>query len=152
LSALAFSLDRIEFSPNLSAVLGFDETDLTDKLKKMEEIHSNNPSEVRRIKLIAQQAMKMTPIFNLWVYTDIISSCIVGNIEAPLLRVVPVQGEHWNYQCTTFDKIEYLPVSKSSVSSISVYIYTDYGEPVPFNEGKTVVTLSFRRVKSIHTY
>ena len=46
------------------------------------------------------------------VYTNIAQGGIVGDIEAPLLRVVPVEREHWTYQCTQFNSIQYLPLSQ----------------------------------------
>jgi len=35
-----------------------------------------------------------------------------------------------------------------NVTSISVHIYTAYGEPVPFTDGQTTITLEFHCVHS----
>ena len=86
------------------------------------------------------------------VYCNIIQGSVVGDIEAPLLRTVAVDTNHWENQCTTYQKLQYLPISKTKPNSISIYLRTDTGESVPFTAGRTVVTLEFRRVKSLHTY
>jgi len=73
----------------------------------------------------------------------------IGDVEAPLLRSVPVTGKQWTSQCSTFSKIQYISVSQKHVRTINIYIYTDYGQLVPFTDGRTVVTLEFRKVPSI---
>jgi hypothetical protein len=48
----------------------------------------------------------------------------------------------------TFDPPRYIPVQKKHFDSILVYIRTDTGEPVPFEGGKVVASLHFRRATS----
>lgn len=146
----AYEIEELEFSPNLSRVLGYTDVELITSLKFLEQRYPKNTGEVIWVFIPASDSLRLFTIFNLMLYTDIVSSSIVSNVEAPLLRVVPVQGEHWQYQCMSFQRIQYLPLSKTSISSISVYIYTDYGEAIPFRDGKTVVTLDIRRVKPLH--
>ena len=93
--------------------------------------------------------MRLHSIFNLMVYTDIIESSLVGDIQSPLLRVVHVEDGHWKVQCTSYNKIQYFKINRSNIRSISVYIYTDYGEKVPFTSGRCMITLDIRRVKPI---
>lgn len=138
------------FSPTLTRVLGFENMNINSEIQKREERIPNTQKVMTAF--ISKQPVRLNSIFNLMVYSDIAQSSIVGDIEAPLLRVVPVNDGHWKYQCTTFSKIQYLPISQKNIQTITVYIYTDFGTPVPFNDGKTIVTLDFRRVKSLHIY
>lgn len=89
---------------------------------------------------------ELPEIRDVMVYSDIVTPCLVGDTETNLLRVVPVQGEHWRMQWTPFTKIQYIPVSQSTTSTITIYLYTDWGEPVPFTDGRTTVTLDIRKV------
>lgn len=143
-------IQELQLSPNLSRVLGYAGVNLISNLRSLEDIYPKDTGEVIWVDLQASDSLRLFSIFNLMVYSDIISSTIVGNIEAPLFRVVPVSGAHWEYQCESFQRIQYLPLSKNTISSISVYIYTDYGETVPFRDGKTAITLDIRRRQPLY--
>lgn len=125
-------LSDITYSPSLQEILG---TRYTSK-------------QVRHILYQTYTEVKLSDIYNFMVYTDIISSTTVGDKETPLLRVVPVKEGHWKTQHVNFDNIQYIPVSMSIISNISIYIYTDFGKPVPFTDGRTIVTLDFRNKAS----
>lgn len=103
-------------------------------------------------ELRASDTIKLNAIYNLMVYCDLAETTIVGDVEAPLLRAIPVQDEHWKYQCSSFNNQQFIPISKREVRTISIYIFTDFGELVPFTTGRTIVTLELRKVKSIHLY
>ena len=140
-----------EMSPNLRYLLGYNNVDINTELQNMSQRYpSRGDTASPPVTILGKQSMKVNTIFNLMVYCDIAQSTPVGDTEAPLLRAVPVIGKHWENQCTTFSKIQYVPVSQKLVRSISVYIYTDYGQPVPFTAGRTVVTLQFRRSLQPH--
>ncbi len=85
-------------------------------------------------------------IYNVFCYLNICESVRVGNILAPLLRTVNFKrgsfGETVNiiYNNPIFTK-----VSKSFIDSIQVMLLDDMGRDIPFKEGKTIVTLQFRR-------
>lgn len=136
----------IEFNKNLEQVLGY----TTDQFnKELKEKSSNYPTRgdfVNEVTIPGSFPVRLDSIFNLMVYCDIAQSTTVGDVEAPLLRAVPVNKEHWINQCTEFSNIQYLPIAQKNVRSISIYIYTDFGELVPFVYGRTVCTLNFRRI------
>lgn len=140
----------LDFSPSMNAILGFDDLYVAEMILAGDS--SNAEFTNAPITIPSNHPIRLNSIFNLMVYTDIAESSIIGDVEAPLLRVVPVEEGHWKYQCTTFNKIQYVPVSRNQLRSITMYIYTDYGEFVPFTDGRTIVTLDIRRVKPIHTY
>lgn len=93
-----------------------------------------------------KSTLKLEPIFNIMVYSDIAAENVVGDVESPLLRAVPVEKSYWKMQASIFTRIQYVPVSKSQVESISIYIYTDYGEKVPFEDGRVICTLDLRQI------
>ena len=93
-----------------------------------------------------QVKASLTNIFDVMLYSDIATPTqVVGDIETNLLRAIPVQGKHWEMQWTPFTMIQYIPVSPSKVNTITVYLYTDWGEPIPFLSGRTSITLDFRK-------
>lgn len=139
-----------KFNETMTRVLGFEKLNIDEELAKVKKKLAQ--SQTYTIKLTNRQPMRLNSIFNLMVYSDIAQSSVIGDVEAPLLRVVPIEHGHWRNQCTTFTRIQYLPISQKQIRSITVYIFTDYGTPVPFNDGKTIVTLDFRKVKPLYTF
>lgn len=82
---------------------------------------------------------------NLYVYCDIVETQFVGNAQVPLLRIVPVEGNDGERVTNTFTSPQYLPVSRKEFETIEVNIRRDSGEIVPFEAGRLLVTLHFRR-------
>jgi hypothetical protein len=90
----------------------------------------------------------MFPVKSIYVYSDIVENTRVGDVEAPLLRIIPVNNKkHWTTQYVEYQNIQYIPVSKKRIRHISIYLRSDTGEIIPFTTGRTIVTLDFRRVK-----
>lgn len=81
----------------------------------------------------------------LYVYSPIVQSQMVGDTQAPLLRVVSVKGEFGKIINERYDLIYYLPLARSNIDQIEVYIRNDVGEYIPFDSGRVVVVLHFRR-------
>ena len=144
----------MKLSDSLSSILSLDLSDYNRfELNDLcPETTLENVEGARFTRINANGPMNLRTIFNIMVYSDIATASVVGDIEAPLLRSIPVNEGHWKYQSTAVNKIQYVPVSKKEVRTISIYIYTDYGEPVPFTTGRTVVTVELRRVKPIQFY
>ena len=93
-----------------------------------------------------------TPTLNgtqsLYVYSDIVKPQRVGDTEAPLLDVVPVQGSpgqrmYWSCNPPTF-----LPVTRTRIDNIRVLICDGRGERIRFVGIENVVCrITFRRRK-----
>jgi hypothetical protein len=84
---------------------------------------------------------------SLYVYSDIAEFRPVGDVSAPLLRVVPIQGKSRFLDAhAEFRNIHYIPVPNTNTDLITVLIRTDSGEPVPFTGGKVVLTVHFRQI------
>ena len=90
------------------------------------------------------------PFFSsIFAYCNIVEAQMVGNVNAKLIKTIPVEGTHGDYIITqTFTNIQYVPVETKSFEDVEILLRTDTGDPVPFENGKVVVTLHFRK----HTY
>jgi len=122
-------------------------------------VHTNQLESVLGFeeKIISKSTTAIHPprlqmgIDNLHVYCDVCSEMFVGNTLKPLLRIVNMPksrlGESVN---VLFNKPIYVPCMKRSIDTIRIQIYDNSdndstGQIVPFSEGKTVVTLHFRK-------
>lgn len=139
---------NFQLSPSLRAILNIDESTLSEESPCVMDSDTGNTVSV----ITANDVMRLNIIYNIMIYSDIAEPNIVGDIETPLLRSIAVEGEHWRYQSTEPTKLQFVPIRKNALSTITVYIYTDFGELVPFTNGRTVVTLELRRAKSLHLY
>ena len=72
----------------------------------------------------------------------------VGDTLAPLLRPVVVRGKPGDQISEKYINSMYLPVQKKSFDSIEINIMTDTGDPAPFVDGPSTVTLHFRRASN----
>ncbi|MED5363039.1 MAG: chromo domain-containing protein, partial [Bacteroidota bacterium] len=89
-------------------------------------------------------------LYSLYVYCDIAEAQLVGDTEVPLLRIVPTEGQHGDMVTKTFQNLQYLSIAKKRIDTIEVNIKTDTGEKVPFESGKLITTLHFRRSNSLY--
>ena len=81
----------------------------------------------------------------IYVYCNIVQPQIVGNTMVPLLRTIPVSGNSGDVITKTFTNIQYVPVQTKSFEDIEILLRTDTGDPVPFERGKVIATLYFRK-------
>jgi hypothetical protein len=83
----------------------------------------------------------------IYVYCDILEYVPVGDTKAPLLRIVPADGQNGESIYRTFDEPRYIPLQKKHFDSIEVDIRDDFGEAIAFETGKLAVTLHFRQAQ-----
>ncbi len=81
----------------------------------------------------------------LYVYCNIVSNQIVGDIMAPLLRVVNIQGENNGQVDQIYQDPHYLPILDREISSIHILIKGDTGHNIMFQSGKVTLKLHFRK-------
>ena len=81
----------------------------------------------------------------MYVNCNVCSPQIVGDVYAPLLRCVPVQGERGEHVMKTYSDPHYIPVADRQVDVIEINIRDDTGALVPFTSGKVVCKLHFRQ-------
>lgn len=84
-------------------------------------------------------------VSTLYVYVDIIAPQIVGNVKAPLIRNIAVTGDYGRVITVDFPNVHYVDLLNRSFQSITISIKSESGWTIPFNFGKTVVKLHFRR-------
>ncbi|GFO00936.1 lrr and pyd domains-containing protein 3-like protein [Plakobranchus ocellatus] len=82
-----------------------------------------------------------------YIYTDLIEPRHVGDTLAPLLRVIPLDGKQGTAQHRFFDRPHYFPLIKHTFDTIEILITDSQGLKIPFESGKSLVTLHFRRKK-----
>ena len=79
----------------------------------------------------------------MYVYANILEPQIVGNVSAPLLRIVNVEGKYPNIIDKVFDFPHYIPVLVKDISDIEIDIKDDLNEYIPFLSGKVIIKLHF---------
>ena len=83
---------------------------------------------------------------NIFIYSDIVAARSVGDVSAPLLRIVQKNlGREETF--FIFEKPHYLPLSRNEFRTVEILLTSDKGTPVSFYHGITVVTLHFRRCR-----
>ena len=79
------------------------------------------------------------------IYTDIIENQRVGDVSAPLLRIVPTKPMKAGLVVThSYQMPHYMPVKTNYIDTIQMDMRSEFGEKVPFQSGKVVVKLHFR--------
>lgn len=122
------------FSPVLSTMLGLD---VDPKGFKYVDENSTIPKFPMNINLVD----------SLYVYSDVVQSSLVGDVMAPLLRIVPVVGAYGEMCHVEYMKPVYFPLAKLTFPTVEIYITDSAGRKIKFRHGKTTVMLHFRRKK-----
>ena len=121
---------RLALAKRLASLMGFDEGGEITGVEK------------------APRVINLRPVQSMFIYTDIIEYNVVGDIRAPLLRIVNVDGEYGQTVTKTFVAPHYVPLKQKAVNTIEIDIRDDTGRFIPFMDGKVVAKLHFRRRRS----
>lgn len=81
----------------------------------------------------------------IFVYCPLVEPRIVGDTQAPLMRIVPVEGKDHDDISHVFDPIQYVPLAQRRFQTIEIDLRDDTGKPVPFERGRVTVTLHCRK-------
>jgi hypothetical protein len=85
-------------------------------------------------------------IHQLYVYMPgIIESSYLGNVQAPILRIVNVDKPPNSIAESIYTNMYFIKVIEKRISSIKIQIKNSFGEFVKFNWGTAIITLAFRR-------
>ena len=79
-----------------------------------------------------------------YIYCDIVEPQIVGDVYAPLLRIVTVKGQDGEMVHELYDRPHYIPLIRKKFQSIEIVIRTHLGRLVSFDRGRLIVKLHFR--------
>ena len=88
----------------------------------------------------------------LFVYCDICEPYITGDVQTPLLRIVPVELQHYGHyyayganQVKHFSVPHYIPLRQTYFRRIEIDIKDQFGKRIPFQSGTLTVSWHFRR-------
>ena len=124
---------RVEFSPLLKNILGFSQDHYEEGVHEAETV-----VDVRQ------------GFYSLYVYCNVVEPHMVGNVLAPLLRIVPIRGRDGDMITKTYENICYQPVQQKHFDTLEMVIRDDTGRHVSFERGTVVITLHFRQRRSPH--
>lgn len=84
---------------------------------------------------------------SIYIYSNIVEHSIVGDAYAQLLRTIPINDQHkWGDVIHhDFDKPHFIPLQARNFDTIEIDIKDDTGKRIPFQIGRVVVKLVFRR-------
>jgi len=124
-------LRNVKLSRKLQYMMGFEKADLYNKIN------------------VAEHALDLKGAYDtLYVYCSIIENQIVGNTKVPLLRSVNnTSGNIGELVERMYNFPYYVPVLNKELSVIEISIKGDDNKPIPFEFGKTIVKLHFRKRK-----
>ena len=84
----------------------------------------------------------------MFVYSDVADYTYVGNITAPILRIVSYKQSKSSTQShQEFVNLHFVPLAKSYIDQVHIDIKDEIGRSVPFVGGKTLAKLHFKRMK-----
>ena len=99
---------------------------------------------------LASGQMTLPPrmqVTTLYAYCDILEHVIVGDVTAPMLRVVDMKLTPKKSKVHTIMNTPlFVPVQKKIFDTIEINLMTDTGYPAPFSSGKSNVVLELKRV------
>ena len=128
------SLCRLTLPPHIRKMLGM----------TMVSSFANNQSK-------ADSVVDMDPVDSLYVYCDVVEPRVVGDKQVPLLRIVPVEGDHGQLMTRIYENVHYVRLQQKSFQTIEIDIRDRTGNMVPFEQGTLNVTLHFRQRKRLST-
>lgn len=70
------------------------------------------------------------------VYASVVTPCLVGNAQAPLLRIVPLKGGSFENVHIEFQNVHYMPMAYTNSRVVKVTIARDNGKPVSFESAR----------------
>lgn len=89
---------------------------------------------------------------HLFVYTNIIRKTQIGNIFAPILRIVNLDEEETkkkDYLHRIYENPQYHNLSFKNINEIEIKLCNTEGDVVKFHQGNTIVGLHFKRKRKV---
>ena len=125
--------------------------DTVDVPAHIQQMLGMNNSYFTRDSRVTDSVVNMNPLDSLYVYCDVVEPRVVGDSLTPLLRIVPVEGEHGELVTRIYTNVHYVRVQRKTFQTLEVNIRDRTGKKVPFERGTLNVTLHFRRSKRFST-
>ena len=139
---------------SFAGLLGFYEEDFdeSDRVLKTDGVNASNtiaigPWDTDK-KIESRRVCDLQRGFYcLFVYCDLIEPVLVGDVKAPILRIVNIKGKEGEMINRIYQNVQYAPLQKKMFETIEINIRDDTGRLVPFERGRVIVTLHFRQKK-----
>ncbi|PJE78543.1 hypothetical protein CI610_02513 [invertebrate metagenome] len=119
---------RLNLSPMLTKLLGFEYSRFSEGKHT-----GRNMADVRQ------------GFYSIYVYCPLVEPQMVGDSRVPLVRIVPIEDMPGHVISKEFQPIHYVPLQQRQFQEIEIMLRDDTGKPIPFERGKVVVTLHFKR-------
>lgn len=118
----------VEFGEKLCEILGFTQNKFTEG------------------EYVSEYNLELSAgITEIYVYTDIVSSSLVGDVSASILKIIPIGNESGNQIVKYFPVPIYFPLKKHYFDTIEIEFKTSTGSRLKFLSGKSYLVLSFRK-------
>jgi hypothetical protein len=72
---------------------------------------------------------------------------MVGDVQVPMLRIVPVEGRDAEMMTRVFDPVQFCPLVVRRFQTVEIDTRDDTAVKIPFERGRVVVTLHSRKRK-----
>ncbi|GFU32645.1 uncharacterized transposon-derived protein F54H12.3 [Trichonephila clavipes] len=82
----------------------------------------------------------------IYVYSDLVEPQIVGDVQAPLLKIVKVEGKDGEVVNAHYTRPHYVPVIRRHFQTVEMVLRLHSGELVPFERGRVIAVLWHRRL------
>ena len=140
----------VRFPKILAIALGLGDVETTLRQSQNEDEFGVTRKDTRLVfddkKIIAPYTVDLDRgLHTFFVYCDIVEYQLVGDANVPLLRTVTVAGKNGEVIAKSFDNVHYVGLGRSTFQDIQVHITDDTGLRVPFEQGRVIVKLHFRR-------
>lgn len=109
------------------------------------ELLGFEPGEYRGIHESPYIADPITSFPVIYVYCNLVEPQIVGDMQAPLLKIVKVEGKDGEVVHAHYVRPHYLPVLQTHFQTIELVLRLHSGDLVPFERGRVISILHFRR-------
>ena len=128
-------IKHVSFTEKLTEILGFEDRVLYNFRKGQHKPFEKYATKIPEIRNNVQ---------TMYIYCDVVSQQIVGNVLAPLLRIIDVQGSYKNTVNRTYDNPHYVSVQLKDIDAIEINIKDCFDNFIQFNSGTVVVKLHFK--------
>ncbi|GFY13351.1 uncharacterized protein TNCV_2336151 [Trichonephila clavipes] len=80
----------------------------------------------------------------IYAYCDLVEPQIVGHTQAPLLKIIKVEGKDGEVVNAHYTRPHYVPVIRQQFQTIEMILRLHSGDLVPFERGRVIAVLHFR--------
>ena len=134
---VAFAVDAIIMARHLEYMLG------------VEPKHKDLVTIGKSVTLAPYPVDLKAGFYSLFIYCDLVETQILGKSRVQLLQIVPIEGKYEDIVSKTFFAPHYIPVLKKTFESVEIAIKDDTDKLVPFEYGKCMLKLHFRKKRAI---